>query len=92
MASVRRLKKNVASVLGELVDTLIIWELITDKKNEQSRAIVEEIYVTYDKYLGQINHPTEDKGAFYKITDIYKQSEQMKDDLKRFSALQKDQS
>ena len=66
MASVRRLKKNVASVLGELVDTLIIWELITDKKNEQSRAIVEEIYVTYDKYLGQINHPTEDKGAFYK--------------------------
>ena len=57
MASVRRLKKNVASVLGELVDTLIIW---------QSRAIVEEIYVTYDKYLEQINHPTEDKGAFYK--------------------------
>jgi len=66
MASVRRLKKNVASVLGELVDTLIIWELVTDKKNEQSRAIVEEIYVTYDKYLEQINHPTEDKGAFYK--------------------------
>ena len=27
MASVRRLKKNIASVLGELVDTLIIWEL-----------------------------------------------------------------
>ena len=66
MASVRRLKKNVASVLGELVDTLIIWELVTDKRNEQSRGIVEEIYLTYDKYLEQINHPTENKGAFYK--------------------------
>ena len=41
MASVRRLKKNVASVLGELVDTPIIWELVTDKRNEQSRGIVE---------------------------------------------------
>ena len=28
MASVRRLKKNVASVLGELVETLIIWEFL----------------------------------------------------------------
>ena len=66
MASVRRLKKNVASVLGELVETLIIWELVTDKKNEESRAIADEIYRTYDKYLEQINHPTENKGAFYK--------------------------
>ena len=66
MASVRRLKKNVASVLGELVETLIIWELVTDKKNEESRAVVDEIYRTYDKYLEQINHPTENKGAFYK--------------------------
>ena len=66
MASVRRLKKNVASVLGELVETLIILELVTDKKNEESRAIVDEIYRTYDKYLEQINHPTENKGAFYK--------------------------
>ena len=41
MASVRRLKKNIASVLGELVDTLIIWELVTDKKNEASQAGVE---------------------------------------------------
>ena len=63
MASVRRLKKNVASVLGKLVDTLIIWELVTDKRNEQSRGIVEEIYLTYDKYLEQINHPTENKGS-----------------------------
>ena len=52
MASVRRLKKNIASVLGELVDTLIIWELVTDKKNEASQAVVEEIYAAYDKYLG----------------------------------------
>ena len=66
MASVRRLKKNVASVLGELVETLIIWELVTDKKNEESRAVVDEIYRTYDKYLEQINHPTENKGTFYK--------------------------
>ncbi len=66
MASVRRLKKNVASVLGELVETLIIWELVTDKKNEESRVVVDEIYRTYDKYLEQINHPTENKGAFYK--------------------------
>ena len=66
MASVRRLKKNVASVLGELVETLIIWEVVTDKKNEESRAVVDEIYRTYDKYLEQINHPTENKGAFYK--------------------------
>ena len=66
MASVRRLKKNVASVLGELVETLIIWELVTDKKNEESRAVVDEIYRTYDKYLEQINHPTENKGAFNK--------------------------
>ena len=66
MASVRRLKKNVASVLGELVETLIIWELVTDKKNEESRAVVDEIYRTYDKYLEQTNHPTENKGAFYK--------------------------
>ena len=66
MARVRRLKKNVAYVLGELVETLIIWELVTDKKNEESRAIVDEIYRTYDKYLEQINHPTENKGAFYK--------------------------
>ena len=66
MASVRRLKKNVASVLGELVETLIIWELVTDKTNEESRAVVDEIYRTYDKYLEQINHPTENKGAFYK--------------------------
>ena len=66
MASVRRLKKNIASVLGELVDTLIIWELVTDKKNEASQAVVEEIYAAYDKYLGQINNPSENKGAFYK--------------------------
>ena len=49
-----------------MVDTLIIWELVTDKKNEESRAVVDEIYRTYDKYLEQINHPTENKGAFYK--------------------------
>ncbi|EGD34090.1 MULTISPECIES: hypothetical protein [unclassified Capnocytophaga] len=66
MASVRRLKKNVASVLGELVDTLIIWELVTDKKSETSQGIVDDIYNTYDKYLEQINHPTENKGVFYK--------------------------
>ena len=66
MASVRRLKKNIASVLGELVDTLIIWELVTDKKNEAPQAVVEEIYAAYDKYLGQINNPSENKGAFYK--------------------------
>ena len=36
------------------------------KKNEESRAVVDEIYRTYDKYLEQINHPTENKGAFYK--------------------------
>ena len=35
MASVRRLKKNVASVLGELVDTLIIWELVTEMSNQE---------------------------------------------------------
>ena len=52
--------------MGELVETLIIWELVTDKKNEESRAVVDEIYRTYDKYLEQINHPTENKGAFYK--------------------------
>ena len=66
MASVRRLKKNIASVLGELVDTLIIWELVTDKKNEASQAVVEEIDAAYDKYLEQINNPSENKGAFYK--------------------------
>ena len=66
MASVRRLKKNIASVLGELVDTLIIWELVTDKKIAASQAVVEEIYAAYDKYLGQINKPSENKGAFYK--------------------------
>ena len=49
-----------------MVETLIIWELVTDKKNEESRAVVDEIYRTYDKYLEQINHPTENKGAFYK--------------------------
>ena len=52
--------------MGELVETLIIWEVVTDKKNEESRAVVDEIYRTYDKYLEQINHPTENKGAFYK--------------------------
>ena len=63
MASVRRLKKNIASVLGELVDTLIIWELVTDKKNEASQAVVEEIYAAYDKYLEQIKNFEEEVNA-----------------------------
>ena len=59
MASVRRLKKNVASVLGELVDTIIIWNFIREDNDQASESIVQDIYEVYD-------NPTENKGAFYK--------------------------
>ena len=36
MASVRRLKKNVASVLGELVDTIIICNFIREDNDQAS--------------------------------------------------------
>ena len=66
MASVRRLKKNVASVLGELVDTIIIWTFIREDKDQASESIVQDIYEVYDNFLLKINNPTENKGAFYK--------------------------
>lgn len=66
MASVRRLKKNVSAVLGELVDTLLIWNLVSEQKNNETEKIIGDIYDTYDKYLQQINHPEGKKGAFYK--------------------------
>jgi hypothetical protein len=66
MASVRRLKKNVASVLGELVDTTIIWNFIRENNDEASESIVQDIYEVYDNFLLKINNPTENKGAFYK--------------------------
>lgn len=66
MASVRRLKKNVASVLGELVDTIIIWNFIRENNDEASESIVQDIYEVYDNFLLKINNPTENKGAFYK--------------------------
>ena len=66
MASVRRLKKNVASVLGELVDTTIVWNFIRENNDEASESIVQDIYEVYDNFLLKINNPTENKGAFYK--------------------------
>ena len=68
MASVRRLKKNVASVLGELVDTIIIiiWNFIREDNDQASKSIVQDIYEVYDNFLLKINNPTENKGAFYK--------------------------
>ena len=66
MASVRHLKKNVASVLGELVDTIIIWNFIREDNDQASESIVQDIYEVYDNFLLKINNPTENKGAFYK--------------------------
>lgn len=66
MASIKNFKKNVTSVLGELIDTIFIWELVSEKESPEAKELIEDIYSVYEGFLRKINNPEGAKGAYYK--------------------------
>lgn len=56
MANVRNLKKDINYVLGDIIESVYVWELTnTDKDNKTSQAIVDEAIKNFDELMGKVN-------------------------------------
>jgi len=68
MANVRNLKKDINYVLGDIIESVYVWELTnTDKDNKSSQAIVEEAIQNFDELMAKVNDKTaENKKQHYK--------------------------
>lgn len=68
MASVRNLKKDINYVLGDIIESVYVWELTnTDKDNKNSQAIVDEAIQNFDELMAKVNDKTaENKKQHYK--------------------------
>ena len=68
MASVKNLKKEINYVLGDLVNIVYVWEMTHGgKPTEETDAIVDNIYDTYDNLVSRMGDKTvENKKAHFR--------------------------
>lgn len=56
MANVRNLKKDINYVLGDIIESVYVWEYSnTDKGTEKSGAIIDEAIETFDELMAKVN-------------------------------------
>ncbi|MBL7472750.1 hypothetical protein [Robertkochia sediminum] len=68
MASIKDLKKDINYVLGDIIETVYVWELTAeDKAAEKGEAIIDETIEHFDKLIAKVNdRSVEDRGAHLK--------------------------
>ncbi|MBC9797359.1 hypothetical protein [Sinomicrobium weinanense] len=56
MASIKELKKEINSVLGDIIEAVYIWEAATENNNsKEGNAIIDEAIETFDDLVAKIN-------------------------------------
>lgn len=68
MASVRDLKKDINSVMGDIIEAVYIVEMTAaNKVSEKGDAIIDEVVTTFDELIGKVNQKNvEDKKQHFK--------------------------
>ncbi|MGS2761361.1 hypothetical protein [Sinomicrobium sp. M5D2P9] len=68
MASVKNLKKEINSVLGDIIEAVYLWETATDNTNsEEGNAIIDEAIEAFDNLIEKVNDKSvEDRKAHLK--------------------------
>lgn len=68
MASIKDLKKDINYVLGDIIETVYVWELTAeDKAAEKGEAIIDETIEHFDKLIAKVNdRSVENRGAHLK--------------------------
>lgn len=56
MASVRELKKDINSVMSDIIEAVYIVEMTAaNKVSEKGDAIIDEVVTTFDELIGKVN-------------------------------------
>ncbi|RSK39210.1 hypothetical protein [Mangrovimonas spongiae] len=56
MANKRDLKKDINYVLGDIIESVYIWEYTnTDKNSKKGEAIIDEAIETFDDLMERVN-------------------------------------
>jgi len=56
MASIRNLKKDINYVLGDIIETTYLAEMVkTENNNQMSEVIVDEAIETFDNLIAKVN-------------------------------------
>ncbi|RNL95035.1 hypothetical protein ED312_00055 [Sinomicrobium pectinilyticum] len=56
MASVKNLKKEINSVLGDIIEAVYVWETATDNNNsKEGNAIIDEAIDVFDDLIEKVN-------------------------------------
>jgi len=56
MASIKNLKKDINNVLGDVIDTVYLWEMANGKNNtKEGNAIIDEAIVVFDELIVKVN-------------------------------------
>ncbi|MGS2741969.1 hypothetical protein [Sinomicrobium sp. M5D2P17] len=68
MASVKNLKKEINSVLGDIIEAVYVWEAATDNNNsKEGNAIIDEAIDAFDDLIEKVNDKSvEDRKAHLK--------------------------
>lgn len=68
MASIKDLKKDINYVLGDIIETVYVWELTAeDKAAAKGEAIIDETIEHFDNLIAKVNDRTvENRGAHLK--------------------------
>lgn len=72
MANIRDLKKDINYVLGDIIETVYIWEVAADKANAaEGQAIIDEAIKIFDDLMAKVNdRSVEDKKAHLKSVRV----------------------
>jgi len=68
MASIRNLKKDINHVLGDIIETTYLADILKENKdNEATETIVDEAFQTFDELIERVNTKgVENKKAHFK--------------------------
>ncbi len=72
MASVKNLKKDINFVLGDIIESVYIWELDNPKADtKKSEAIIDEAIATFDELIIKVNDKSvENKRSHFKQINV----------------------
>lgn len=71
MASIKELKKEINSVLGDIIEAVYVWEAATENNNsKEGNAIIDEAIEVFDDLVAKINdRSVENRKAHLKVVD-----------------------
>lgn len=71
MASIKELKKEINSVLGDIIEAVYVWEAATENNNsKEGNAIIDEAIEVFDDLVAKINdRRVENRKAHLKVVD-----------------------